>query len=171
MQNTPRIARYNRRQAARDTMAPNDDNQSLYELLAKVAEGNIQQNQQIQALTENINEMAQSVSNSRIEKRLTLQNCPKMKTGENLDTWIGEVKLWDSAVPGEGPQKYLKFREMVKDSEVCPDVRKFVKANIADNEAFNKAGDDIIKRALESIKEGLGKTILSQIGFFNAFLA
>ena len=80
MQNTPRISRYNRRQAARDAMAPNDDHQSLYDLLAKVAEGNIQQNQQIQALTENMNKMAQSVSNSRIEKRLTLQNCPKMKT-------------------------------------------------------------------------------------------
>ena len=93
MQNTPRNTRYNRRQAARDTMAPNDDNQSLYNRLAKVAEGNIQQNQQIQALTENMNKMAQSVSNSRIEKRLTLQNCPKMKTGENLDTWIEEVKL------------------------------------------------------------------------------
>ena len=51
---------------------------------------------------------------------------------------------------------------MVKDSEVCPDVKKFVKANIADNEAFNIEGDDVIKRALQSIKEGLGKTDLEK---------
>ena len=162
MQNTPRIARYNRRQALRDTMAPPDENQSLLELLAKLAEGNIQQNQQIEAVTENMNKMAENVMNSRTEKRLNLQNCPKMKVGENLDTWIQEVKLWDSATPGEGAQKYLKLREMVKESEVCPDVKKFVKANIADNEAFNKEGDDIIKRALQSIKEGLGKTDLEK---------
>ena len=77
-----------------------------------------------------------------------------------MDTWIQEVKLWDTASPGEGAQKYLKFREMIKESEVCPDVKKFVNANIADNEAFVKTGEDIITRALEAIKKALGKTDL-----------
>ena len=104
MQNTPRIARYNARQANRDTIAPPEE-QSLLDLLAKVAKGNIQQNHQIKALTENMNKIAENVSNSRTEKRINLQNCPKMKVGENLDTWIQEVKLWDNATPGEGAQK------------------------------------------------------------------
>ena len=79
-----------------------------------------------------------------------------------MDTWIQEVKLWDTASPGEGAQKYLKFREMIKEAEVCPDVKKFVNANIADNEAFVKTGEDIITRALEAIKKALGKTDLEK---------
>ena len=142
-------------------MAPSDEHQSLLELLAKVAEGNLQQNLQMQKLTENMNQMAQSVTSSRIEKRPVLQNCPKMKKGENLETWIQEVTLWDKTVTGEEALKYLKFREMVKDPYVCPDVKKFVKAKIADNEAFKKDGD-VIKRALEAIKKGLGKTDLEK---------
>ena len=113
MQNTPRSARA-RRRANPDNMAPSDEHQSLLELLAKVAEGNLQQNLQMQKLTENMNQMAQSVTSSRIEKRPVLQNCPKMKKGENLETWIQEVTLWDKTVTGEEALKYLKFREMVK---------------------------------------------------------
>ena len=41
---------------------------------------------------------------------------------------------------------------MVKDSEVCPDVKKFVKANIADNEAFNIEGPcKVLKKVSEKL--------------------
>ena len=157
MQNTPRSARFNRRHENRDEMAPSDEHQSLFELLTKLAQGSLEQNQQIQKLTENMNKM----TTSRVEKKTVLQNCPKMKMGENLETWIQEVTIWDTATPGEDALKYLKFREMVKETDICPDLKKFVKSKIADNEAFKKDGD-VIKRALKAIKEGLGKTDLEK---------
>ena len=85
-----------------------------------------------------------------------------MKVADNLDTWIQEVRLWDTASPGEEAQKYLKFREMAKEVDICPDLKKFVNANIADNEAFDKKGENVIERALEAIKKGLGKTDLEK---------
>ena len=85
-----------------------------------------------------------------------------MKQGENLKTWIQEVKLWDSANPGEEAQKYLKFREMIKEMDICQDLRKFVNANIANNEAFDKKAEHVIEIALEAIKKGLSKTDLEK---------
>ena len=141
-------------------MAPVEGEQTVMDLMARLTEGHLQQNQKLQKLTETMNSMATQVIGPR--KTLTLSSCPKMKVGENLDTWIQEVKLWETAFPGEEAQKYLKFREMIKETEVCPDVKKFVNANIADNETFDKSGDDIIKRALDAIKKGLGKTDLEK---------
>mgnify|MGYP007123570829 FL=1 len=115
-------------------MAPVEGEQTVMDLMAKLTEGHLQQNQQMKQLTETMTSMAKQVMGPR--KTLMMQSCPKMKVGENMDTWIQEVKLWDTASPGEGAQKYLKFREMIKEAEVCPDVKKFVNANIADNEAF-----------------------------------
>ena len=44
----------------------------------------MEQNQQIQKLTENMNKM----TSSRVEKKTVLQNCPKMKMGENLEIML-----------------------------------------------------------------------------------
>ena len=79
-------------------MAPVDGEQTVIDLMAKLTEGHLQQNQQLQQLTVMMNSMAQQVMNPR---KTPIQSCPKMKEGENLETWIQEVKLWDSANPGE----------------------------------------------------------------------
>ena len=101
------------------------------------------------------------MTTSRVEKKTVLQNCPKVKMGENPETRIQEVTIRDTATPGEDSLKYLKFREIVKETDICPDLKKYVKSKIADNEAFKKDGE-VIKRALKAIKEGLGKADLEK---------
>ena len=77
-----------------------------------------------------------------------------MKVEENLDKWIQEVKVRDATSPGEKAQKYLKFREMIKETYVCPDIKKVGNANIANNKAFENNGKYVINRAMEAIKKG-----------------
>ena len=97
---------------------------------------------------------------AQAEIKKSLQDCPKMLKSEKLETWMEEVKLWDSAFPGQESQKYLKFRDMVKNSETCPDLQKFVQTKIADNESFNKSEPDVIKRILTEVQNGLVKSDL-----------
>ena len=79
-----------------------------------------------------------------------------MKVGENLD----KVKVRDAASLGEKAQKYLKFREMIKETYVCQDIKKVDNANNTENKAFDKNGKDVIDRAMEAIKKIVGKTDL-----------
>ena len=44
----------------------------------------------------------------------------KIRKGKNLGTWLEEMKLWDRAFAEDkhALQNYLKFRDMVKDTEI-----------------------------------------------------
>ena len=87
-----------------------------------------------------------------------------MRKGENLETWLEEMKLWDRAFAEDehAQQKYLKFRYMIKDPDVCPEVQKFVQTKIADNDGFRKEGHSVIERIIKTIRDSLGKTDLEK---------
>ena len=76
-----------------------------------------------------------------------------------------EMKLWNKVFPEEDYtlQKYLNFRDMAKDPEACPDFKKFVQTNIADNDDFKKEGIDIIDRTLKKIKDSPVATDFTKI--------
>ena len=54
---------------------------------------------------------------------------------------------------------------MIKDVDTCPEVQKFVQTKIANNDSFNKEGNDVIDRILRTIKDSLGKTDLKKIKY------
>ena len=110
-------------------------------------------------------DVSKFVTNPRPTKNTNLQNCPKIKKGENLETWLEEMKLWDRAFSRDehAPQKYLKFREMIKEVDVCPEVQKLVQTKIADNDDFRKKGHSVIERIIKTIRDSLGKTDLEKL--------
>ena len=70
-----------------------------------------------------------------------------------METWLEEMKLWDRAFAEDehALQKYLKFRDMVKDADVCPEIQKFVQTKITDNDGFRKEGHSVIEKIIKII--------------------
>ena len=73
-------------------MAPVEGEQTVMDLMAKLTEGHLQQNQTLQQLTATMNTMAQQVMSPR---KMLIQSCPKMKEGENLETWQGGPEVYE----------------------------------------------------------------------------
>ena len=88
----------------------------------------------------------------------------KMKKGDNLETWLDEIKIWDKLIPEEerSAEKYLMFRNMIKEADSCSDLQKFVQVNIAEDSNFKKDAKDVIQKAVELIEKNLGKSDLEK---------
>ena len=96
-------------------------------------------------------------SNRASYKKLT--NCPKRRKDSSLESWIGEVKMWNDAHrdPDSNVQKYLNFIENVRASDDCDGLIKFVEVNVVENKSIKKDDEDTIANILALIEKNLGK--------------